>query len=182
MKLPKGTNLPGQIGRGLFLVSCMGLAGVSAALGMVYAHVLDWTMMGIGMLCLTPVLIVLDIATMAVLAWSSVQTRRLRMIPDGPETAPADAKAALKETQLVRLTSLALVHLVTAGLAVFLLAALALYPLLLRCPGCGRILSVLRPKSGDVQYCPRCGKALFLDPRVSTLGEFLRWRRERRTE
>ena len=54
-------------------------------------------------------------------------------------------------------------------------------PLLLRCPGCGRILSVLRPKSGDVQYCPRCGKALFLDPRVSTLGEFLRWRRERRT-
>ena len=68
------------------------------------------------------------------------------------------------------------------GLAVFLLAALALYPLLLRCPGCGRILSVLRPKSGDVQYCPRCGKALFLDPRVGTLGEFLRWRRERRTE
>ena len=51
-----------------------------------------------------------------------------------------------------------------------------------RCPGCGRILSVLRPKSGDVQYCLRCGKALFLDPRVSTLGEFLRWRRERRTE
>ena len=121
MKLPKSTNLPGQIGRGLFLISCMGLAGVSAALGMIYAHALDWTMMGIGMLCLTPVLIVLDVATMAVLAWSSVQTRRLREVTDGPEMAPQDAKAVLKETQLVRLTSLALVHLVTAGLAVFLL-------------------------------------------------------------
>ena len=63
------------------------------------------------------------------------------------------------------------------GLAVFLLAGLVLYPLLFRCPGCGRLLSVLRPKSRETQYCPRCGKALFLDPGISTLGEFLRSRK-----
>ena len=62
------------------------------------------------------------------------------------------------------------------GLLLFLLAGVVIYPLLLRCPGCGHVLSVFRPKPDQVQHCPRCGKALFLDSHIRSLRAFLQTR------
>ncbi len=99
----------------LFLCAVL-VAAFVAATGMVNAHVLDWTMLGIGSLCLMPVLIILDIA--AVMAACLGRSHAPGHAPDDSMLQDQDKRTDL----LLRLSTLMLLHVITAGLAVFLLA------------------------------------------------------------
>lgn len=64
--------------------------------------------------------------------------------------------------------------------AVCVLGALwVVFPLLYRCPNCGRFLIGFRIKTDATQYCHNCGKALFSDRSVSTLKEYRLYRNKR---
>ncbi len=89
------------LGGGL-LVSC-----ACAALGMLYSHMLDWTMLGMALVCLMPGLMALDLLTMLALVWSWREN-------------PASREG--RDFRLAGLASLAILHLATAGLSVLLLA------------------------------------------------------------
>lgn len=93
----------------LFFLFALCMSGMVAALGMVYAHVIDWTLLGIGSLCLMPVLVLVDILTVA----SACAGARRE-----PE---ADRRKACEDL-LTRMATLCLIHLVTAALGLFLLA------------------------------------------------------------
>lgn len=96
----------------LLFLCALGIAVVVSAAGMLNAHLLDWTMLPLGMLCLMPVLIILDIA--AAMAACMGRNRA----PEEERQQDTDKRTDV----LLRLATLMLLHLVTAGLAVFLLA------------------------------------------------------------
>ncbi len=95
--------------RALFFLFALAVSGMVAALGMVYAHAIDWTMLGIGSMCLVPVLILVDILAVAAACAGS------RRADD------AEGQKACEEL-LTRMATLFLLHLVTAALGLFLLA------------------------------------------------------------
>lgn len=96
--------------RALFFLLALAVSGMVAALGMVYAHAIDWTMLGIGSMCLVPVLILVDI--LAVVA-ACIGSRRADDDAEGQKAC---------EELLTRMATLFLLHLVTAALGLFLLA------------------------------------------------------------
>ena len=92
----------------LFFLFALCMSGMVAALGMVYAHVIDWTLLGIGSLCLMPVLVLVDILAVASACAGAHRE---------PE---ADRRKACEE--LLTRMAICLIHLVTAALGLFLLA------------------------------------------------------------
>lgn len=95
--------------RALFFLLALAVSGMVAALGMVYAHAIDWTMLGIGSMCLVPVLILVDILAVAAACTGS------RRADD------AEGQKACEEL-MTRMATLFLLHIVTAALGLFLLA------------------------------------------------------------
>jgi len=68
------------------------------------------------------------------------------------------------------------------GAAIFLSAIFVVYPLLYRCPGCRRFLWEFNTSKEYAQHCSRCGKRVRDDRSVSTLREYLAYRKSRQTE
>ncbi len=97
-------------GRAAWYVACLAAslaAGVAAGM---LGPFLDWSMLEIGVLCIMPALLVLDVCAMCVHGWAWIRLGRL--LPG----------AGGAERPLARLAWLAGLHLATAGFGVLLLA------------------------------------------------------------
>ncbi|MBQ2476568.1 MAG: hypothetical protein II515_04770, partial [Desulfovibrio sp.] len=97
-------------GRAAWYIACLLLSlGAAVAAGLL-GPCLDWSMLEIGVLCIMPALLVLDVGAMCVHGWAWIRLGRL--LPG----------AGGAERPLARLAWLAGLHLATAGFGVLLLA------------------------------------------------------------
>ena len=99
-------------GRAAWYIACLLLSlGAAVAAGLL-GPCLDWSMLEIGVLCLMPALLVLDVGAMCVHGWAWIRLGRL--LPGLGADAPG--------RPLSQLAWLAGLHLSTAGFGVLLLA------------------------------------------------------------
>lgn len=63
------------------------------------------------------------------------------------------------------------------GLVLWLVAYFVLYPVFYRCPHCGKMLGDFRPKKEYAHHCNHCGKTVYSDMTISTLREYLAYRK-----
>ncbi len=92
---------------GVFFAFSVIVSAVCGLMSTVLSPMLDWTLFGVAMVCIMPALCLLDVCAIVVLTWAALRLK---------------ACTTRRENKLVRLSTLGLLHLVTAGLAVLLLA------------------------------------------------------------
>ena len=99
-------------GRAAWYIACLFLSlGAAVAAGLL-GPCIDWSMLEIGVLCLMPALLVLDVGAMCVHGWAWIRLGSL--LPGAAAGAPG--------CPLSQLAWLAGLHLATAGFGVLLLA------------------------------------------------------------
>lgn len=114
MQADPGEDMRLASGRLASICYCIGAVLVSAfaaLLSAVFSLALDWTILGMAIVCLMPGLCLLSLLTMFILAWGAVKV---------PETERQ--QTVRRENRMVRLATLAVLALASAGLSVLLLA------------------------------------------------------------
>ncbi len=104
MKMPAS----GGLARACFFCASVLCALLGGLLAAALPNYIDWTMLGVAVICVMPALCVLDVCAMAALTWGSLRLR--------------DGGGKHRENRMVRLATLGVLHLAAAGLSALLLA------------------------------------------------------------